>query len=106
MKKFTQPYDYVNPTTGVRCRDVIQADTPEELREHMQAEMMASEGALTPDNFTHPEVTLEPIRARFVRVEEKEMLVVALDEANAKLKAAGLDEVAVDSEAASVEVKR
>lgn len=88
MKPFTCPYDYVNPETGTRVRGTIEADTRAELREHMQAEMDASAGALTPENFTSPALALplERRRAPFVPVEK-------LDEANARLKAAGLPEV-------------
>jgi hypothetical protein len=88
MKAFTCPYDYVHPPTGTHVRGTIEADTLRELREHMQAEMDASGGALTPLNFVvpgdlRPLVSAEP---PFVPIEK-------LREANTRLRAAGLPEV-------------
>lgn len=88
MKPFACKYDYVHPETGTQVRGTIEADTRAELREHMQAEMEASGGALTPENFTSPALAspLEARRAPYVPVEK-------LEEANRLLKAAGLPEV-------------
>lgn len=105
MKTFTCPYDYVHGLNGDRYRGTIEADSPEELRKFMQDELDASGGALSPDTFTSPHL-LEPLAK--TAASPIEVLSGLVDEANAKLKAAGIEEVAVPAELAAVlsEVKK